>query len=265
MHSPFRLPRLLLTNDDGFDAPGLAVLIDIAQEFAKEVWVLAPAHDQSGTSQGITLNEPLRCFPRGSKRWAVNGTGADCVALALTHFMAQSPPALILSGINSDTNLGDEVNLSGTVGAAFMGLTLGIPSIAFHQAGVKLNGARWQTARAIVPKVLAHLLRTGWRRETCLSVNLPDLPPESITRLSWTRQAQRNIAGIGVRAERHRQQDYFWLSLHTKEPDKKGNTDHACVMRGEVAVTALALDRSVEITSPPVAFGEASLVAADDE
>src|ERR1700677_481642 len=98
--------RLLLTNDDGIDAPGLAALADVAKEFAEEVWVIAPEHDESGTGQSLSLHHPLRCRPQGERRWAVAGTPADCVAIALAHFMKGKPPSMILSGINAGSNTG---------------------------------------------------------------------------------------------------------------------------------------------------------------
>ena len=86
------LPRILLTNDDGFDAPGLAVLADVARQFAQEIWIIAPEHDESGTGQSLSLHHPLRCHERGENKWAVSGTPADCVAIAHAHFMLKSPP-----------------------------------------------------------------------------------------------------------------------------------------------------------------------------
>jgi len=117
MSSPIRLPRLLLTNDDGFDAPGLAVLADVAHELSDEVWIVAPEHDQSGTGQSLSIHSPLRCWPRGERRWAVTGTPADCVGIALSHLMGGKKPSFILSGVNAGANVGDEVSLSGTLGA----------------------------------------------------------------------------------------------------------------------------------------------------
>src|ERR1700722_20117106 len=119
MSNSIRVPRLLLTNDDGIDAPGLKALIDIAHGMADEVWVIAPEHDQSGTGQSISLHQPLRGWPRGAQSWAIDGTPADCVAMAVSHFMVHARPSFILSGINAGANIGDEVNLSGTLGAAF--------------------------------------------------------------------------------------------------------------------------------------------------
>ena len=154
MTSATKLPRILLTNDDGFDAPGLAALHDAAKNLAEEIWIIAPQLDQSGTGQSITMNGPLRCVPRGDKRFAISGTPADCVILALSHLMEGAPPALILSGVNAGDNTGDDFNMSGTLGAAFMGVMLGVPSIGISLDCVSRKKMRWDTAREVLPDIL---------------------------------------------------------------------------------------------------------------
>ena len=127
-----KLPRILITNDDGIDAPGLLALEEVAGELADEVWIVAPDHDQSGISHALSIHHPLRVTKRGERRFSVSGTPADCVAMALQQLMSQ-PPTLILSGINKGANLGVETVFSGTVGAAMAGLLLGVPSIALSR------------------------------------------------------------------------------------------------------------------------------------
>jgi 5'-nucleotidase len=112
------LDRILLTNDDGIDAPGLAVLERIAADLAREVWVVAPEHDQSGVSHAVSLHHPIRIAERGLRRWAVTGTPGDCVVMAVSHLMQGSSPQLLLSGVNRGANLGIETVFSGTVGGA---------------------------------------------------------------------------------------------------------------------------------------------------
>src|SRR3984957_11912942 len=110
------LDRILLTNDDGIDAPGMSVLEEIAAQLAHEVWVVAPEHDQSGQSHAISLHHALRISPRGERRFAVTGTPGDCAAIGLCHLMIDSPPQLVLSGVNRGLNLGIEPVFSGTAG-----------------------------------------------------------------------------------------------------------------------------------------------------
>ena len=124
------LDRILLTNDDGIDAPGLGVLEAIAQELAREIWIVAPEHDQSGVSHAISLHHPIRVTERGPRRYAVNGTPGDCAVMAAGRLMAEAPPDLLLCGVNRGANLGIETVFSGTVGGAMTGVMLGIRSIA---------------------------------------------------------------------------------------------------------------------------------------
>ena len=128
--------RILLTNDDGIDAPGLKVAEDIAAQLAEEVWVVAPEHDQSGVGQGISLHTPLRVYHHGERRFAVSGTPADCVMFAMAEWFEEEAPDLVLSGVNCGANLSDSVMYSGTVGAVLAAAHLGLPGIALSQAFV---------------------------------------------------------------------------------------------------------------------------------
>ncbi len=252
------LPRILLTNDDGFDAPGLAALAEIAAPFAQEIWIVAPQEDQSGASQKISLRAPLQATCRGQRRWAVTGTPSDCVALALDHFMKDAAPSLVLSGVNATCNVGEENNLSGTVGAALTALMLGVPAIAVSQDGPSRADIPWETTRAILPLVLKHLLAEGWKKETALCVNLPALPPEKITGLRWTRGARKNIAKVkSSRRVSPRGEEYFWLALEDEaRPVLAPDSDMAALKRGEVSVTILSPDRSFETARPFFSFAE---------
>jgi len=122
--------RVLLTNDDGIDAPGLAVLEQVAASLADEVWVVAPEHDQSGTSHSISLHQPLRYSRHGERRFGISGTPGDCVVMAVRHLMLETPPSLVLAGVNRGGNLGVETVFPGTVGAPMAGMRPGRPSRA---------------------------------------------------------------------------------------------------------------------------------------
>lgn len=246
MNDKIRLPRILVTNDDGFDAPGLELLTEIAADISDEVWVIAPENDQSGTSMQVTLHQPLRVTTHSARRFAVRGTPADCVAVALNHFMKECPPQLILSGINAGYNCGDDTNLSGTVGAALAGLMLGVPSVAVSQACPNRKEVRWETARAHLPTVLQILLQQGWRKETCVSVNLPDAPPDQIQDMVWTRSSQKNISAFRIDARTDlRDGDYFWLALNRSAGELDNASDIAALKRNQIAVSCLGLDRSI--------------------
>src|ERR1700744_6284857 len=187
VHSPL-VPRVLLTNDDGIDAPGLAALEAVAAEIAEEVWVVAPEHDQSGTSHSISLHSPLRVSQQGERRFGVAGTPGDCVVMAVRHLMRDAPPALVLSGINRGGNLGVETMFSGTVGAAMTGLLLGLPSIALSQTFSNASHVRWDTARALAPGVIRQLLAISHDAPTCLNVNFPDIDAAAAGPLTPSRQ-----------------------------------------------------------------------------
>jgi 5'-nucleotidase len=172
MSSP-RIERILITNDDGIDAPGLEVLEAVARELADEVWIVAPEQDQSGISHALSIHHPLRVKARGERRFSVSGTPADCVAIGLRELM-DKPPQLLLSGINKGANLGVETMFSGTVGAAMAGLLLGVPSIALSQFFTRRDAVKWDTARALAPDVIRAVIGMEWAADVCLNINFPD-------------------------------------------------------------------------------------------
>ena len=239
-----RLERILITNDDGFDAPGLEVLEAVARELADEVWVVAPDHDQSGISTAISIHHPLRVTPRGERRFSVSGTPADCVAMALQQLMDQ-PPQLLLSGINKGANLGVETLFSGTVGAAMTGLLMGIPSIALSQYFTHRNAVRWDTARALAPGVIRQLLGKGWEQSACLNINFPDVPAEEAGPLQITRQGAGRMDGVNS-TERtdFRESKYYWLSITRHQHPEAPDTETQVVTQGAISVTPLEFDRT---------------------
>ena len=128
--------RILLSNDDGIHAPGLKILNQIAQILSDDIWVVAPASEQSGASHALTLNRPLRARKLSDKNFSVDGTPTDCVVMALEELMGEDKPDLLLSGVNHGANLADDVTYSGTVAAAMEGAAFGIPSIALSQVNL---------------------------------------------------------------------------------------------------------------------------------
>jgi 5'-nucleotidase len=192
----------------------------------------------------------------------VSGTPSDCVVLALSHLMKQNPPDLILSGVNSGSNTGDSLNTSGTAGAAFTGLIYGVPAIALSLAhsGTR-EDIRWETARAVLPDILANFLHEGWDNGHCLSINIPDLPPEQIKGICWTHLARKTTPGFTVvRREDLREKDYFWIYPNKSEGVADSSSDTAALARGQISITALTLDRSLTVMTAP--FGKKT---ANDE
>jgi 5'-nucleotidase len=239
------LGRVLLTNDDGIDAPGMAVLEEVAAGLASEVWVVAPERDQSGTSHSITLHSPLRTSPRGERRFAVSGTPGDCVAMAVRHLMLDTPPDLILSGINRGANLGVETVFSGTVGAAMTGMLLGIPSIALSQMFRKPDPVPWDTSRRFAPEVISRLVAAGWRRDACLNVNFPPVLPDRVGALTVTRQGVGMVGSIDVITNVDpRGNEYHWLQFQRGGRENPADSETAIVAAGGISVTPLAFERT---------------------
>ncbi|HTT11352.1 MAG TPA: 5'/3'-nucleotidase SurE [Burkholderiaceae bacterium] len=241
------IERVLLTNDDGIDAPGLAVLEEVAATLAREVWVVAPEHDQSGTSHSISLHAPLRFSRHGERRFGVGGTPGDCVVMAVRYLMLEAPPALVLAGVNRGANLGVETVFSGTVGAAMAGMLLGVPSIALSQVFTDRSAVRWETARAHAPGVIRRLLAAGWSEQACLNVNFPDVAPEATGPLTLTRQGLGLVKRIDVVARTDpRGFDYHWLKFHRAARHEAPDTEAAVVARGGISVTPLQFERTAE-------------------
>lgn len=247
---PISLPlrRVLLTNDDGIDAPGLKVLEEIASTMAEEVWIVAPEHDRSGTSHSISLHAPLRIKEEGERRFSVSGTPGDCVVMAVRYLMAGSGPDLIFSGVNRGANLGVETVFSGTVGAAMTGLLLGIPSIALSQAFMDRERVPWDTARILAPDILRRLLNNGWNRQSCLNINFPAVAAAQAGPLTVTRQGAGYVRGIDVISRVDpRGSTYHWLQFQRDQDDESPDSEGAMITKGYVTVTPLQFERTREI------------------
>jgi 5'-nucleotidase len=240
------LGSVLITNEDGIDAPGLAVLEAVAATIALEVWVVAPEEDQSGVSHSISLHSPLRVHRHGDRRFGVTGTPADCVFLGLRQIMPD-PPDLVLSGINRGANLGIETVFSGTVGGAMAGLLLGLPSIALSQAFSDREAVRWDTARQLAPPVLRRLLKADWANGACLNVNFPDVPAEQAGPLTVTRQGQGLMKAVDVTTRTDpRGLTYSWLHIIRGQSADAMNSETEVVAAGGIAVTPLQFERTAE-------------------
>jgi 5'-nucleotidase len=240
------LDRILITNDDGIEAPGLAVLERIAAELAHEVWVVAPEHDQSGVSHAVSLHHPVRVSERGIRRYAISGTPGDCAVMGACHLMPQ-PPQLLLSGVNRGANLGLETVFSGTVGGAMTGMLLGIPSIALSQAWTDGANVRWETAAALGADVVRRLLAIGWGAATCLNVNFPDLPATECGPLTLARQGPGLIQGLQVETRTDpRGFSYHWISFRRGPRNQGPESDVEVLAAGRIVVTPLRYDRTDE-------------------
>src|SRR5690606_3412679 len=146
--------RILLTNDDGINAPGLEALRDVARELSEDIWTVAPEIDQSGASHSLTLREPIRMRKLDERTFAVRGTPADCVIMGIRYLLRDDLPTLVLSGVNRGSNIADDVAYSGTIAGAHEGTLLGVRSIAMSLACDPRNKIRWDTVRAHGPEIV---------------------------------------------------------------------------------------------------------------
>ena len=237
--------RVLLCNDDGIDAPGMAVMEELARQIADEVWVVAPALDRSGVSNSLSLREPVRIVRRDERRYAVYGTPADCVAFGVDSLLHDAPPELLLSGINSGSNIGFETILSGTVGAAMTGALLGIPAIAMSQVRTPGRPIHWRTAATHGVGVIRALLAADWSREVCLSVNFPATESPDVKGMKVTTQGMGTVKGVSVEPVTDPEgEDYYWLRVRHGEQEDHDSCEAVAVENGYISVTPLGHERT---------------------
>jgi 5'-nucleotidase len=234
--------RILLTNDDGIHAPGLAVLEAIARKLSDDVWVCAPAEENSGAGHSLTLHLPVRLREHGAQRFSVTGTPTDAVNLALRKLFVDKMPDLILSGINNGENLADDVTYSGTISAAMEGALAGIPAVALSQA-LRDAGHGFAPAEAWAAKVLAPLLDLQMAKRTVVNVNFPAVAPNAVKGIRVVRQGFHDYArGSLAEAVDPRGRPYYWFGLHDIEHTLDHGTDLEAVNDGYISVTPLQLD-----------------------
>lgn len=241
------IPRILITNDDGYRAEGLRLLEQVALELSDDVWVVAPEHDQSGTSHSVSLQQPLRLYTLDERHHSASGTPSDCVLLAVEHLMRGRPPSVILSGINCGANLSDSVAYSGTVGAAMTAILLGIPAIALSQAFRRREQVRWDTSARLAPPLIRELVTGGWPGDLCMSINFPDEPVERIEGVEFSRQGRGSISGVRVEVrEDTRGLPYYWIGFRrATERVQEPASDVAVLRRRRVSVTPLRFDKNL--------------------
>ena len=242
--------RILLTNDDGIDARGLALLEKVAGTLSDDIWVVAPSEEQSGTGHSLTLTQPVRLRRHGEQRFSVTGTPTDAVMMALAHIMKDSPPDLILSGINRGANLAEDVTYSGTVSAAMEGALAGVPSIALSQAYARQGlgaGVPFAAAEAWAERVLKPLTAQKMAPNTLVNVNFPAIEPDEVKGMRVCRQGLRDYGRLRI-IERMdpRGFTYFWFGLAPTVETPGHQTDLEAIADGYVTVTPLHLDLTYE-------------------
>jgi 5'-nucleotidase len=231
-------PRILISNDDGITARGLLALAAAVEDLG-EVWVVAPEREQSATSHSLSLHHPLRIRKVAERRFAVDGTPADSVYLAINHLMREARPTLVLSGINHGPNLADDVIYSGTVAAAMEGSLLNVPAIAFSL--VTRKHFEFEHAAVFARALVAAALARELPRRMLLNVNLPAYG--AITGFQVTRLGQHSYGADVVEKEDPRGRKYYWIGGTGYEHVKEPGTDVTCVLDDRMAsVSPIMLD-----------------------
>ncbi len=238
--------RILLTNDDGIHAEGLACLQRIAAALSDDVWTVAPEVEQSGMSRALTLGDPLRVRRTAERSFAVTGTPTDCVQLAVSDLVEGAAPDLVLSGVNRGQNIGEDVGLSGTVAGALQAMAMGVPAIALSQALHRFHDgvvAHWETAEAYGPGIVQRLLELGWPRDVVMNVNFPPRPPGEVEAVEVTAQGFHDAPrGRHERRTDLRGRDYYWMGFTPVRADAPEGTDLHAVAAGRISVTPVHVD-----------------------
>lgn len=237
--------RILLTNDDGVHAEGLAVLERIARTLSDDVWIVAPETDQSGLAHSLTLSEPLRLRQVSDKHFALRGTPTDCVIMGVKEVLGGKKPDLVLSGVNNGANMADDVTYSGTIAGAIEGTLQGIKSFAISQAANYLDGERlipWEIVENYAPALLRKLIDVDMPDWTFMNLNFPNCRPEEVQGIAVTAQGKLDF-GINIdKRSDGRGYPYYWLKFDARKGDFREGTDIHALRANKISVTPLKLD-----------------------
>lgn len=229
--------RILLSNDDGYLAPGLAALAEALRPFG-DITVVAPERNRSGASNSLTLDRPLSLKKAHNGFYYVNGTPTDCVHLAVTG-MLDHVPDLVISGINDGPNMGDDTIYSGTVAAATEGYLLGVPAIAMSLGAW---GGHFETAGRVAAELVQRHIEQALPGPSLLNVNVPDVPYEALQGWEITRLGRRHKAEPVIRAVDPRGATIYWVGAAGKAADAGEGTDFNAVLQRRVSITPLQID-----------------------
>jgi 5'-nucleotidase len=230
--------RILLSNDDGYFAPGL---ITLATHLAKlaEITVVAPERNRSGASNSLTLDRPLSVKKANNGFFYVNGTPTDCVHIALTGLM-DNIPDMVISGINDGANMGDDTIYSGTVAAAMEGYLLEIPSMAISMS--QHNAVHFETAARVTVDLIQHFLKASLTVPTLLNVNVPDVPYEQLNGKVITRLGKRHKAEPVIKLNTPRGETVYWVGAAGAPNDGGEGTDFYAIAHNQVSISPIQVD-----------------------
>ncbi|SEL18207.1 5'/3'-nucleotidase SurE [Nitrosovibrio tenuis] len=230
--------RILLSNDDGYFAPGLACLAEALSAIA-DIIVVAPERDRSGASNSLTLDRPLNLHKSHNGFYYVNGTPTDCVHLAVTG-MLDTLPDMVVSGINYGANMGDDTIYSGTVAAATEGFLLGIPSLAISLAS--FSAGNFVTAARVATEIVQRLENDKLHGAVLLNINVPDIAYSELQGMEVTRLGRRHKAEPVVRSKSPRGETVYWVGAAGPAQDAGEGTDFFAIKRNRVSITPLQID-----------------------
>lgn len=256
--------RILVTNDDGIHAPGIAVLEAIARELSDDVWVVAPSDEQSGAGHSLTLTQPVRVREVGPRHFAVRFTPTDAVMVGLGLIMRDNPPDLILSGVNRGPNMAEDVTYSGTVSAAMEGTLAGVRSVALSQStdDRPVGEEAFRVAREWGPRVLSALLRAEWGKGVLMNINFPRDSVGPVRGVRVTEQGFRDYGRIAIDERTDmRGFPYYWFGLGREVAEPGHETDLKAMREGMVSVTPLHLDLTHYPSIAPLRAALGDLVA----
>ena len=230
--------RILFVNDDGIRASGLIALEQIAKSSSKDVWVFAPEEEQSGTGHSLSLYKSVRVSRISARRFAVGGSPADCEMLALTEYMLDKRPGLLLSGVNRGQNLGDDVTYSGTVAGSMEDTLIGIPAIAMSQR-VSGDKVQFKTAETLAPSTITKLYREKWPADVFINVNFPVVPAKAVSGGSIIPEGRRKSGYNSHEMQDPRRQDQCYITYNAIEGQhvRRKDTDYKAIERGEISIT----------------------------
>ena len=230
--------KILISNDDGYFAPGLNILAAHLAKIA-DITVVAPERNRSGASNSLTLDRPLSVKKASNGFFYVNGTPTDCVHIALTGLMSETPD-MVISGINDGANMGDDTIYSGTVAAAMEGFLLDIPSFAVSMS--QHNATHFETAARVAVELVQHYQKTGFISPTLLNINVPDLPYDALKGKVITRLGKRHKAEPVIKLKTPRNETVYWVGAAGHPNDGGEGTDFYAIENNFVSITPIQVD-----------------------
>lgn len=234
--------RILITNDDGINARGIKILEEIARTITDDVWVVAPAEEQSGKGHALTYRDPLRLREVSDRHYTVDGTPTDCVIIALRKLMKDHLPDYVLSGVNNGENIGESITHSGTIGAAMEATLHGVKAIALSQVSMECYPTDWSVTKAYGSAVLKKIIAQDWPKNALLNVNFPHVKEGSVKGIRLVRHGRRSEMGGMKECLDPRGYPYYWVGVLHNETNPPEDTDLWGVINGYVTITPISMD-----------------------